>query len=175
MSTYYWYTLGNPTGIKPGWRVPPWKPHNEIQTITETIFEGVRKKEFPSRPPRLGGVFVCPGYPSGFCDPKDKRKTIFEVDVLGKTFGADSDFYSGAASYAPHIRFRIGDIEQIKEEMRDLARSYWRGQGVVDEIIVAGTVSIVGPASKKICKYPRKDYPDERGSISPHGDSIGLQ
>ena len=151
MATYYWYTTGNTSRIKPGWKVPSWKTDglNGPRLLVEVVFEEVRSDHYPNRPPRITNKFVCPNYPSEFCDPSDSSKTIFEVDVRGKTFEANADHYARAMGPAIDYLHHLGDRDELKEQIQREAHKYWRGGGRGNEIIVEGTVTIVGPVKNK--------------------------
>jgi hypothetical protein len=151
MATYYWYTTGNASRIKPGWRVPSWNTDNlnGPRTLVELVFEEVRGDHYPSRPSRLVNKFVCPDYPSEFCEPGDSSKTIFEVEVRGKTFEANADHYARALDPAIDYLHRLGDREELKEKIRQEAHKYWRGSRKGNEVIVDGTVTIVGPVEQR--------------------------
>jgi len=159
MATYYWYTTRDASQIKPGWRVPPRDIRNmpHIQMIAENIFEEVRRKHYSGKPSRLTNIFVCPKYPSEFCDPHDTSKTIFEVEAKGKTFGANADYYAHGINAAVDLKYNMGDPEELKEQIREAAHNYWgrRGVQMTNEVIVDGTVTIVGPATKKIASKER--------------------
>ena len=149
MATYFWYTTRDASRIKPGWRVPPPNlrdlPYAKL--ITENVFEEVRKQHYPSRPSRLVNIFVCPAYPSEFCEKDDPTKTIFEVDVRGKTFGANADYYTHGIYAATDLKYKLGDPEELTEKIKEAAHNYWGKRGAVNEVIVDGTVTIVGPAT----------------------------
>lgn len=180
IKTYYWRTIKNPDQIKPGWNVPPFYAKGETLKIVEALFEDIRKKEFPTRPSRVGAVFVCPDLRSQFC--RDSKATVFEVAVKGNTFATDSDYISSAAGYAVNIRYKVGDMGENMEQIRDLARSYWKGSPAADEIIVDGTVTILGPL-KGTRNASMKKYPTAHGMVDgrsilnpnhiPNEDSIG--
>lgn len=111
--------------------------------VIEAVFEEVRRSEFAARPSRLGSVHTfrtfdaAKGFNVGF---RTGSGRIYEVQVdEGTPFGTFMDWLN------PGIRFREPISPQI-EDMRERARSYWRGDAPstpeYPEAIVAGKVLI---------------------------------
>jgi hypothetical protein len=94
----------------------------------ELLFEVVRNYEFPDRPSRLTSTFAWVGDPA-WIDP-DPNDYIYEVtfDSAG-SFVADPSF--------------LASVETVLfADLVERARSYWRGDGDVCEVVVPGLLTV---------------------------------
>lgn len=127
----YWSAREN-TPVPVGFVVPKAVPRDNR---VEQIFEYVRKRDFPHRPSRLNAVYVCPSL-VGFCDPK--HNNVYEVDIDGKTFLTDGEYFTSAIFDA-----RLNHLDRLE----GWATSYWKGRVMfAPEIIVHGKVTVIGKA-----------------------------
>lgn len=150
---YYW-SAREPRSVEPGFRVPGWDPSRGDANLkrVEAIWEEVRKTEFSDRPSRLGAVFVCRRL-DGFCNPKGLFVKppwgggVYEVSVQGKTFLANSEYFTEAREDAKH-----GDWDSV----RGWGKQYWAAEyppmDILEEVVVQGTVTVkhtVEPESRR--------------------------
>lgn len=109
--------------------------------LKESVLEQVRISEFPDKPPRLGGVFLCP--------------TLNDMDLFRKTFPERQYLYFCKIEGGVQVTLDLMHVATVdillpvSDQLRQLmqrARRYWNGDhsdNPIMEIVTNGTVTII--------------------------------
>jgi hypothetical protein len=131
--------------------------------MAEKWLEDVREDEYPERPSRIDGIFLCPSLES--CDIWTRlyeqkygvAPEMYEVEFEGNWFLADGSEYSSiVSSITPETLYNYG-AEDLKNMLRYNLNQYWKGMRSQDfdqefhysqlpEIVLDGRAVVVGLA-----------------------------